>query len=103
MNSMSHDVNTTTAKQTAQQLIVELGKSISNKQRQALVEIFIALDRADDLIQKLDKANTLISTCMDEEQRQYVDRIHKIRTRFPKRTYHSQTYRNMMSRTLDHM
>lgn len=42
MNSIS----ASTQKQTIRQLIVDLGKTISNTQRQTLIEIYIALDNA---------------------------------------------------------
>lgn len=42
MNSISASMQ----KQTLRQLVVDLGTTISNKQRQTLIEIYIALDNA---------------------------------------------------------
>lgn len=47
MNTQFNSKNTRTPKNLAKQLIVELGKNISVAQRQSLLEIFVALDRAE--------------------------------------------------------
>ena len=49
MNAILHGANTCTSKQQASQLIVELGKSISNPQRQTLANLYIAVDTANSL------------------------------------------------------
>ena len=52
MNNFYSSLNALTTKQLLQQLIVQLGKSISNPQRQALIEIYITLDNADRVFEQ---------------------------------------------------
>ena len=47
MNAQFNGTNACTPKKLAKQLIVELSKSITNQQRQALLDIYIALDRTE--------------------------------------------------------
>ena len=47
MNTVFNGADRCTPKKQAQQLIVELSKSITTQQRQALLDIYIALDRAE--------------------------------------------------------
>ncbi|MFX6479911.1 hypothetical protein ABTG05_14430 [Acinetobacter baumannii] len=50
MNAILHGANTCTPKKQASQLIVELGKTISNPQRQTLANLYIAVDTANSLL-----------------------------------------------------
>lgn len=71
MNAILHAVKTCTLQKQASQLIVELGKSISNPQRQMLTTIYIALDSADALLTELEHAHQIIRQCMrqmDDDQ-----------------------------------
>lgn len=66
MNANLHGANTCTPKQQAGQLIVELGKTISNPQRQTLVNLYIAVDTANSLLNELEQAHQIIRQCMYE-------------------------------------
>ncbi|KHF78782.1 hypothetical protein PJ15_2846 [Acinetobacter sp. neg1] len=66
MNSILHCANTCTSKKQASQLIVELGKSISNPQRQTLANLYIAVDTANSLLKELEQAHQIIRECMHE-------------------------------------
>ncbi|MCH4247250.1 MAG: hypothetical protein LKF82_05350 [Acinetobacter populi] len=66
MNAMLHGANTCTPKQQASQLIIELGKSISNPHRQNLANIYIALDTATSVLQELEYAHQIIRHCLRE-------------------------------------
>lgn len=66
-----HGANICTPKKQTAQLIVELGKNISNQQRQNLTTIYIALDTANALLVELENAHQIIRHCMrqmDDEQ-----------------------------------
>lgn len=47
MNNEFHGTTTCIPKKLAKQLFIELGKSISHQQRQALLDIYQALDRTE--------------------------------------------------------
>lgn len=64
MNAIFHATKTCTPKKQASQLIVELGKTISNPQRQTLTNIYIALDSAESLLTELEHAHQIIRQCM---------------------------------------
>ena len=66
MNAILHGANTCTLKQQASQLIVELGKTISNPQRQMLANLYIAVDTANSLLNELEQAHQVIRQCMHE-------------------------------------
>ncbi|RPE28282.1 hypothetical protein EC846_2725 [Acinetobacter sp. BIGb0102] len=66
MNAILHGANTCTTKKQASQLIVELGKSISNPQRQTLANLYIAVDTANSLLNELEQAHQIIRQCMYE-------------------------------------
>ena len=66
MNTTFHGVHTCTSKKQASQLIVELGKTISNPQRQALTNLYLALDTADSLLTELEYAHRIIRQCMHQ-------------------------------------
>ncbi len=66
MNAILHGANTCTPQQQASQLIVELGKSISNPQRQTLANLYIAVDTANSLLNELEQAHQIIRQCMYE-------------------------------------
>lgn len=66
MNVILHGANTCTPKQQASQLIVELGKTISNSQRQTLANLYIAVDTASSLLNELEQAHQIIRQCMHE-------------------------------------
>ncbi|WP_353164312.1 hypothetical protein [Acinetobacter guillouiae] len=66
MNTILRGANTYTPKQKASQLIVELGKSISNPQRQTLANLYIAVDMANSLLNELEQAHQIIRQCMNE-------------------------------------
>ena len=68
MNAILHGANTCTPKKQASQLIVELGKSISNPQRQTLANLYIAVDTANSLLKELEQAHQIIRECMNDEQ-----------------------------------
>ena len=66
MNSISASMQ----KQTLRQLVVDLGTTISNKQRQTLIEIYIALDNASrskvQASEKLNSSSTSVSGAHDD-------------------------------------
>lgn len=66
MNAILHGANTCTPKKQASQLIVELGKTISNPQRQTLANLYIAVDTANSLLKELEQAHQIIRQCMHE-------------------------------------
>ncbi|MDQ9821125.1 hypothetical protein RFY44_19965 [Acinetobacter bereziniae] len=71
MNAILRGANTRTHKQQVSQLIVELGKSITNPQRQTLSNFYIAVDTAYSVLQELEQAHQIIRQCMremDDEQ-----------------------------------
>ena len=64
MNAILHGANAH-LKQTSQ-LIVELGKTISNPRRQTLANLYIAVDTANSLLNELEQAHQIIRQCMHE-------------------------------------
>ena len=66
MNAKFHGAYTSTSKKQASQLIVELGKTISNPQRQTLSNLYIAVDTANSLLNELEQAHQIICQCMYE-------------------------------------
>lgn len=65
MNAILHGANTCTPKKQASQLIVELGKSISNPQRQTLANLYIAVDTQTPYSKNLNKhIKSFINACM---------------------------------------
>lgn len=59
MKTQFNGTNTRTPKNLAQQLIVELGKNLSVQQRQSLLDIYIALDRAENTNYNLNQQRLL--------------------------------------------
>ena len=66
MNAILHGANTCTPKKQASQLIVELGKTISNTQRQTIANLYIEVDTANSLLNELEQAHQIIRQCMHE-------------------------------------
>ena len=66
MNATFHGAYTCTPKKQASQLIIEVGKTISNPQRQSLTHLYQALDTADSLLSELEHAHQIIRQCMHE-------------------------------------
>ncbi|WP_374254253.1 hypothetical protein [Acinetobacter brisouii] len=59
MNIQFNSANTRTPKNLAQQLIVDLGKNLSVQQRQSLLDIYVALDRAESANHALEQQRLL--------------------------------------------
>ncbi len=78
MNTILRGANTYTPKQKASQLIIELGKSISNPQRQTLTNIYIALDSADSLLTELEHAHQIIRQCMRQMNDEQILEVAKL-------------------------
>ncbi|SSQ04471.1 Uncharacterised protein [Acinetobacter baumannii] len=90
MNAILHGANTCTPKKQASQLIVELGKSISNPQRQTLANLYIAVDTANSLLNELEQAHQIIRQCMHEMNDEQIQ-IRDIKNR-GYRSCHRQTH-----------
>lgn len=78
MNAIFHAAKTCAPKKQASQLIVELGKTISNPQRQTLTNIYIALDSADSLLTELEHAHQIIRQCMRQMNDEQILEVAKI-------------------------
>lgn len=78
MNAILHGANTCTAKKQTAQLIVELGKSISNPQRQTLANLYIAVDTANCLLKELEQAHQIIRECMNEMNDEQILKVAKL-------------------------
>ena len=78
MNAILHGANTCTPKKQAYQLIVELGKSISNPQRQTLANLYIAVDTANSLLKELEQAHQIIRECMKEMNDEQILKVAKL-------------------------
>ncbi len=60
------------------QLIVELGKTISNPQRQTLANLYIAVDTANSLLNELEQAHQIIRQCMHEMNDEQILEVAKL-------------------------
>jgi hypothetical protein len=78
MNATFHGAHTCTSKKQASQLIVELGKSISNPQRQSLIHLYQALDTADSLLTELEHAHQIIRQCMRQMNDEQIAEVAKL-------------------------
>ena len=78
MNAKFHCAYTCTSKKQASQLIVELGKSISNPQRQTLANLYIAVDTANSLLKELEQAHQIIRECMREMNDEQILEVAKL-------------------------
>ena len=78
MNAKFHGAYTSTSKKQASQLIVELGKSISNPQRQTLTQLYQALDTADSLLTELEHAHQIIRQCMRQMNDEQIAEVAKL-------------------------
>ncbi len=78
MNAILHGAKTCTPKKQASQLIVELGKSISNPQRQTLANLYIAVDTANSLLNELEQAHRIIRQCMHEMNDEQILEVAKL-------------------------
>lgn len=78
MNAIFHGANTCTPKKQASQLIIELGKSISNPQRQTLANLYIAVDTANSLLNELELAHQIIRECMHEMSDEQILEVAKL-------------------------
>ncbi|QNX88362.1 hypothetical protein [Acinetobacter seifertii] len=78
MNAILHGANICTAKKQTSQLIVELGKSISNPQRQTLANLYIAFDTANSLLKELEQAHQIIRECMNEMNAEQILKVAKL-------------------------
>lgn len=78
MNAILHGANICTAKKQTSQLIVELGKSISNPQRQTLANLYIAVDTANSLLKELEQAHQIIRECMNEMNDEQILKVAKL-------------------------
>ena len=78
MNAKFHCAYTCTSKKQASQLIVELGKSISNPQRQTLTQLYQALDTADSLLSELEHAHQIIRQCMRQMNDEQIAEVAKL-------------------------
>lgn len=78
MNAILRGANTCTPKQQAFQLIVELGKSISNPHRQTLANLYIAVDTANSLLNELEQAHKIIRECMHEMNDEQILEVAKL-------------------------
>lgn len=71
MNAILQVTTACTLKKQISQLIVELGKSISNPQRQTLTDLYILADTATSLCEELEQSHQIIREClhqMNDEQ-----------------------------------
>ena len=78
MNATFHGAYTCTSKKQASQLIVELGKSISNPQRQSLTHLYQALDTADSMLTELEHAHQIIRQCMRQMNDEQIAEVAKL-------------------------
>ncbi|MEQ1248572.1 hypothetical protein ABLT93_15540 [Acinetobacter soli] len=78
MNAILHGANICTAKKQTAQLIVELGKTISNPQRQSLANLYIAVDTANSLLNELEQAHQIIRQCMREMDDEQIFEVAKL-------------------------
>ncbi|WP_336948586.1 hypothetical protein [Acinetobacter junii] len=78
MNAILHGANSCTPKKKAGQLIVELGKTISNPQRQTLANLYIAVDTANSLLKELEQAHQIIRQCLGEMNDEQVLQVAKL-------------------------
>lgn len=78
MNTTFHGVHTCTSKKQASQLIVELGKTISNPQRQALTNLYLALDTADSLLTELEYAHRIIRQYIHQMNDEQIIEVSKL-------------------------
>ena len=78
MNSTFHGAHTCTSKKQASQLIVELGKTISNPQRQALTNLYLALDTADSLLTELEYAHRIIRQYIHQMNDEQIIEVSKL-------------------------
>lgn len=99
-NNIHHRADACTSKKHVKQLFEQLGKSINNQQRQALIDIYTALDNAAQLRQQLNQVNAMLSNCldsMDEEQRSYVEQLNKANQAATPQRYDRSSHHNMIS------
>ncbi|WEH87912.1 hypothetical protein PYR73_04110 [Acinetobacter soli] len=78
MNAILHGANTCTPKKQVSQLIIELGKSISNPQRQTIANLYIAVDTANSLLKELEQAHQIIRECMREMNDEQILEVAKL-------------------------
>lgn len=78
MNAILRGANTRTHKQQVSQLIVELGKSITNPQRQTLSNLYIAVDTAYSVLQELEQAHQIIRQCLREMNDEQILQVTKL-------------------------
>ena len=78
MNAILHGANTCTAKKLTAQLIVELGETVSNPQRQTLANLYIAVDTANSLLNELEQAHQIIRECMREMNDEQILEVAKL-------------------------
>lgn len=64
MNAIFHGADLCTLKQQLQNLIIDLGQSISNPQRQILTQLYIALDTAETMLKELEQAQHIVANCL---------------------------------------
>lgn len=72
MNANLKNQNTMSPKQRVKQLIIDMTQSITLTQCESLIEAFIALDHAENILNELEKAHHIIKTCLSNMSEQQI-------------------------------